>query len=120
MACPTGKIRRKAYKIKSGPAKGTRVKSVCVKDQGKPGKGPKTMPSPKAGGLHGWTKDLPASARRKILKRVSAKKGCKSTLGDLNLLANITADKPTKKKARADHKWLHNQGFCKLKTKKKK
>lgn len=112
--CPRGKIRRKKYTTR----KGVKVKSVCVKDTGKPGKGPKTLPKPKAGGLRGWTKDLSAPARRKILKRVSAAKGCGKTLKDLNLLRNITADKPTKKKASADYDWLYNQGFCKLKTKK--
>ena len=38
--CKSGKILRKSYKTK----KGVKVKASCIKDQGKKGKGPKTLP----------------------------------------------------------------------------
>ena len=38
--CPKGKILRKGYTTK----KGVKVEPKCIKDQGKPGKGPKIFP----------------------------------------------------------------------------
>ena len=38
--CKSGKILRKSYTTK----KGIKVKASCIKDRGKKGKGPKTLP----------------------------------------------------------------------------
>jgi hypothetical protein len=119
--CEPGEIRRRGYTTRHG----VRVPSTCVKDVGKKGKTPpseKVLPKPKAGKLQGWSHDLPATERHRILRRVAKKHGCKDAILDLNLLANYTkrTDPTTHKKARADMKWLHKQDWCALKTKKGK
>ena len=72
-SCPVGQIRRKAYRRKSG----SRVKSRCIRDLGRPGRGPKTLPSiGKPGFLssHGYalTKSVPS---RQLALREASKKG---------------------------------------------
>lgn len=109
--CPAGKIRRKAYTTR----KGVKVKSTCVPDKGKPGKGPKTLPSPKPGALTGWQKALPQKERLRVLKSLTKEQGCGVVINKLNLLRNITADKPTKKAAASDMRRLRKQAYCRLK-----
>lgn len=121
--CPVGKIRRKAYTRKGYTKKdGTRVKAArvrsgCIPDKGAPGKGPKTLPKPKKGSLEGWSKDLPQKKRMAILKKITKEESCGTAIRKLNLLRNITTDKPTKKAAKSDMAKLRKQTYCKLKTK---
>lgn len=116
-SCPRGKIRRKGYRRKDG----TRVKSACVPDKGKPGKTPiseRDLPKPKKGHLRGWHANESASKRHAALKKWVRKTNCKKTIGKLTLLRNISPDRKVDRAAKADAKWLHDQDFCKLKTKK--
>jgi len=66
-----------------------------------------------------WSKKLPASVRHASLVKKTRARGCLRVLRDLNALANVTRDKPTKKLLRRDYKWLKSQGVCRLKTKKR-
>ena len=124
--CPRGKIFRKAFTRKAFTrSDGTRVKASrtpgkCIIDRGKPGKGPKILPTPRKGSLEGWKKDMPRKERHALLKRLTKKENCRSVIGRLTLLRNISDDPGTDRVAEADAKWLHDQPFCKLKTKEKK
>ncbi len=126
--CPRGKVRRQGYTRKDG----TRVKSGCVKDTGKPGKTPKSkrvLPKPKKGDLscrgRDWSHKQKASTRRGIIKCIVEKKlrgtadSCRAAIADLNLLANYTkrTSPSTYRKARADMAWVHEQPWCRLKSK---
>ena len=62
-------------------------------------------------------RDLPEKDRREVLKKLSERDGCGTAIKKMTLLRNITADRETKSKAKADAEWLAKQGFCKLKTK---
>jgi hypothetical protein len=114
--CPAGKIRRSGYVRKDG----TRVKSVCVPDAGAPGKTPakkRFMPDLGPEPLKGWSKNKPASRRRADLKKIVAKKGCRAALRTINVIANVTTDRPAETKLRQDYKWVRKQDWCRLKTK---
>ena len=102
-------IKRKAYRRKGYTRKdGTRVKASSVrgstfkaKDRGKLGRTPKSKQfyHPK---VHmGWKKSQGAAIRRALALR--AHKGDKlATARALQALANVTTDRETKQKARAD------------------
>ena len=128
--CPRGKIWRKGYTRKDG----TKVKGDCVKDTGKPGKTPpseKVLPKPKKGNLscrgEDWEKTDSKAERHRIIKCLVTEKNrgkkdpCRTTILDLNLLANFTkrTSPGTHRKARADMAWARKQKWCKLKSKKK-
>jgi hypothetical protein len=72
----------------------------------------------KGGYLPGWSKKASPERRHSAVRRVTEREGCRVAIRRLIQLANVTTDKPTKVKARADYKWLRKQGFCKLKSKK--
>lgn len=124
--CPRGRIFRKGFTRKAFTrADGTRVdktrvKGGCIIDRGKPGKGPKILPTPREGALGGWKKDMSERGRHAILKRLTKKDTCATVIRRLVLLRNISDDPKTDRVAEADQKWLHKQPFCKLKTKEKK
>lgn len=67
--------------------------------------------------LPGWSKKKSAPARHAALRRQVRREGCRTVIQKLTQLRNVTTDKPTEIRARVDAGWLHNQGFCKLKTK---
>lgn len=120
--CPSGKIYRDPYTYKR-EGKKVRVKGGCVDDQGTPGKTPaskKTLPKPKAGKLYGWKADLPATERRKSLKKATSVEGCGAVISRINMERGYTKNTSpsTYKKLVADWKWLRQQNFCELKTKK--
>ncbi len=91
--CPKGTIRRSSYKYvkKTGTKnpKVIKVGSECVKDMGKPGKGPKliTMPKYDVGILsdYGYHLKLPYEERVKALKKAMKK------VNELKLLRHINA-----------------------------
>lgn len=93
-SCSRGSIRRKSYVRKSKSGKRTRVPSACIKDRGKPGKGPKILPIPERGVLsrYGYAnvKDLPDQKRRAALKRAIDAYGHRKVIGHLVLIANYT------------------------------
>jgi hypothetical protein len=115
--CGKGKILRSGYRRKDG----TYVKSSCVLDTGAPGKTPaskRVLPKPEPGALGIWSKRMPSGRRHEQLKKVVERRGCQKVIGSLTLLRNLSPDPATKKAAKADAQWLHDQGFCKLKGKK--
>ncbi len=112
--CKPGEILRKGYTTK----RGVRVPPTCVLDVGAKGKTPARKRWFPAGvTLPGWSKDKPASARHAALRKLVDGKPCVTVLRDVNAIANVTADRETERKLRADRKWLRDQGFCKLVTK---
>lgn len=115
-SCPAGKIRREAYTTK----RGVHVPSACVPDKGARGKTPAAKRwFPRDGKPLGWKKDMSASERHALLRRKTEQRGCLDVDLALRARANVTTDRETKRKMRADSKWLKRQGFCKLKTKRK-
>lgn len=110
-ACRKGEIRRNGYITK----KGVRVPPACVPDQGAPGKTPESKKwFPQGVEVPGWSKRKTTAQRRSALKKLVEKKPCKGVLADMNAIANLTADKATETKMRADRRWLKKQGACKL------
>lgn len=90
MSCAKGQILRVGYTTR----KGVKVKPTCIKDRGKPGKGPKTLPDT-SGDLHltdyGYKTALAASTRRAALRRASQAEGTLAVLRHLNLIRNKQA-----------------------------
>lgn len=114
--CAAGKIRREAYTRRDG----TRVKAACVPDKGAAGKTPASKRWARFGPgyLPGWKKDKPISERHAALERQVRREGCVTVIRKLTQLRNVTTDPATEIRARIDAGWLHNQGFCTLKSKK--
>lgn len=69
---------------------------------------------PKGVSVSGWSKDKTAGQRHSALKKLVKTKPCKRVLSDMNAIANVTRDQETKRKMRADRRWLKKQGACKL------
>ena len=87
--------------VKIGYIKPTKVEGHFRKDTGAPGKTPKSKqwfePSPET--LHGWEKGMSTEKRRRL---AGIARSDLSSARALNQLANLTADRETKKVARAD------------------
>lgn len=115
MSCKRGQIRRKGYIKKDG----TKVKSTCIRDLGKPGKGKKTLPKLKPGELskHGYSLSKPMKERRRALMKASkrsgkvSKKKMLSNARRLVVLKNYTqrSNPSAHKKYASDSKWLLNE-----------
>lgn len=56
--------------------------------------------------LPGWHKGASNEERRRVLRKVAAREGCLRVDRKLNQLANVTQDPATKRKARADQRWI--------------
>lgn len=114
MSCPKGQIKRKSYKTKTGK----KVKSKCIKDRGKPGKGPYTLPKIKDKGFltkFGYRLKKKAVERRKALDKAINKKGGLSVIRHLNLIRNYSKwDKVNYNKYTRDLKYVREQ-YKKLK-----
>ena len=107
MSCPPGHIMRAAYTTK----KGVHVKRTCIKDQGKPGKGPKILPAPKEHGLlrsYGYSTHSTDRSRHIALSKASHNDPDKTlkVLRHLNLLANYQANPQIKQTMQKDVKYL--------------
>ena len=109
--CPKGKILRKAYTRKDG----TRVKSTCVPDKGKPGKTApknKVLPVPVKGALgkYGYhdIKNMTAAARHAALTKGVQDAGYATIIRRVNLIANYNknSDPKTHKMMKSDIKWI--------------
>lgn len=68
--------------------------------------------------LPGWGKKKSDAERHAALEHQTRQEGCVRVIRKLTQLRNVTADRATELRAKRDAAWLHNQGFCKLKTKK--
>ncbi len=111
--CAAGKIRRKAYRRSDG----VKVKSACVPDKGRPGKGPQTLPKPKPGHLRGYSTKMSATGRRTLLNKLSKKEGCGKVVRKLSLDANLTKESNPKahKVYRSDMAYLQKKSrVCQL------
>lgn len=116
ITCKKGEVPRRGYRRKDG----VRVKGTCVPDKGAPGKTPaakRFLPEMGPRPLGGWKEKMAASERHSILRKQVERKGCVHVIRDLVALANVTTDRGTETKMRADAQWLGDQGFCKLKRK---
>jgi len=100
------RVKRKSYMRRGG----VRVRSTIYKtpDKGKRGRTPKAKQwYPKVVKPTGWAKNLPATTRRRRLI-TSQKDPLKAGRWALSL-ANLTTDKPTEKKARADSRYFFSR-----------
>ena len=99
--CRAGYV-RKGYVRKDGKrVKGSVVRPVCIKDQGKPGKGPKTLPPiPKkdVGMLSDLGYHLKESAekREKALKKAVKKYGTGKVVKKLNYVRILSKSNKTR------------------------
>lgn len=113
--CRSGQILRKGFTTR----KGVKVPPVCVTDTGAKGKTSKgDRWFPEGVDIGNWAKRKSTGQRRAILKDLLDGRPCGSVLQDVKAVANVTADKETKRKLRSDYKWLRAQDVCKLKSKK--
>ncbi len=106
-SCPKGMIRRASYKKKSG----TKVKSGCVKDMGKPGKGPTLiiMPAEDVGmlGDFGYSLKKPHEERVRALKSACKKYDMLKVLRHVNALRTLfKSNESYYKKLDKDMKWI--------------
>jgi hypothetical protein len=69
---------------------------------------------PKGVNVPGWSKAKTAGQRHSALKKLVKRTACKRVLSDMQAISNVTRDKETQKKMRADRRWLKKQGACKL------
>jgi len=67
-----------------------------------------------------WSKHMPEGARHEALRKKVEQVGCYQVRKDLNALRNVTRDSETKGKMTADFNWLKSQGFCQLKSDRRK
>lgn len=122
ISCPRGYIeksgfKRKAYYRRQGNSKSNKkiyipsrtIKSTCIKDQGKPGKGPKTLP-PLRGDLslraYGYSIHKPASARHSALREAAKDNDVLKVLRHLNLIRNKQAESANKDKFSSDMEYM--------------
>jgi hypothetical protein len=94
--CPKGKILRQGYVREASSGRPANyVKSSCVKDMGKPGKGPKTLP-PIGDDLHlskyGYKVHASSKQRRIALTNAMKDVGILPVLRHLNLIRNYQSD----------------------------
>jgi hypothetical protein len=113
--CPRGKIprvsyTRKAYIKSNGiKVKKTIVPSVCIKDLGNKGKGPKLFTLKKGElGSFGYKLKLKADQRRKSLKKASKKFEKNTLIKKLNALSILqkNTNPINSRKAKYDMKWV--------------
>lgn len=113
-SCPTGQILRKGYIRRSKKSKsGRRVSSVCVKDTGKPGKGPKTLPPLKASekgllskfGYHLHDSDV---KRHQSLKKAISAHNKNKIIWHITYIENITAVPKNKSILEKDKKYVQS------------
>jgi hypothetical protein len=86
--CGSGQIRRKAFTTR----RGTRVSATCIRDLGKPGRGPKLIPPLNAGKLraYGYSTTIGPTSRRAALRRAMRMYGRNSVLRKLNAVKVLT------------------------------
>ena len=111
--CPPGQIKRDAY-TKKVNNKIIKVDSVCIKDQGKPGKGPKLIVIPDKD--IGLLKKYNYSLKDSYEKRIISLKTALMKENHLRLLRYINAIRTLQKsnekyynKLDKDFKWLQKQ-----------
>lgn len=112
--CPKGQILKKSYITKNG----AKVHTTCIKDMGKPGKGPQLFKIPKKD--EGLLGDFGYELKNSHEKRIkSIKKSIKEN-GELKVLRYLNAIRTLNKsnernynKLDKDVKWIQNKFFNK-------
>lgn len=103
--CPSGQIMRDAYVRKDG----TRVKATCIKDRGKPGKGPKLF-TVKKGGLskHGYRLNASKRTRHQALGKARKKMSYSQLISKLNAIRILhrNTNPSYSRKIKNDMDWL--------------
>ena len=69
------------------------------------------------GALGGWHKNDSITDRRKKLIKLLKKEPCVTVLRRINVIANLTTDKPTETKLRQDYAYVEKNNACRLKKK---
>jgi hypothetical protein len=110
--CPKGQILKKAYTTK----KGTKVPATCIKDMGKPGKGPKLFEIPEEDigllGDFGYTLKKKHEDRVKALKKAIKENNALKILRHLNALRTLQkSNEKYFKKLDKDVKWIQKNYF---------
>ena len=111
--CPPGQIKRVAY-TKKVNNKIIKVDSVCIKDQGKPGKGPKliVIPDEDIGLLKKYNYSLKDSHEKRIisLKKALMKENHLKLLRYINAIRTLQkSNEKYYNKLDKDFKWLQKQ-----------
>ena len=112
MSCPTGTIQRIGYSFSKKNSKETiKVKPSCIKDRGKPGKGPKLFEIPKEDkdllGDFGYTLKSSHTDRVKAIKKAVKEYSMLKILRHINALRTLhKSDEKNYKKLDKDLKWI--------------
>ncbi len=82
-----------------------------VKDRGAPGRTPESKQwyEPREGALRGWQACLPASERRRILRRIVRREGYATAIRRLNSLRNVSTNRETDHAAKMDMEYLRRK-----------
>jgi hypothetical protein len=118
----TSAVRQQGYTVtkKTGKtyrvfpkAKGTYVKAKCIKDLGRPGKGPKAIGALRKGELkkHGYSSQKPEAQRHAALNRAIKEFGALGVSRKLMAVANYTVrTQPEKSRIyKADSEWIRSE-----------
>jgi len=112
--CPSGYILRKGYKTR----RGTTVKPSCIKNRGKPGKGPKLFPKLKKGLLteYGYSSKDSLSIRHRALKRAMKAYGKGNLANKLNsvYILNRNTNPRIASIFKKDQEWVSSQNSASL------
>lgn len=119
--CPPGeiKITRRGYNTKAG--KRVKPATFCATDRGRPGRGPKTIPTPRKGALGGpgyTTKTT--EARHRLLRKHLREHGYASTIAALQSRINLGSQTMTRTALAVfekDKRWVQKHGETMAKTK---
>ena len=116
LKCPKGTIKRVSYKKKSFKrkdgtvVKSTRIGASCIKDRGKPGKGPRLIGSLRKGTLRkfGYKASKRTSVRRKSLKKAMKKEHPTSVFRKLRAVGTLLRNTAPEMSRRviADSAWV--------------
>ncbi len=110
--CPRGMIMRKGYTRKGRSlGKRVRVAPVCIKDLGKPGKGPKLWTVRKGLlGRYGYKLDESALKRHKALTKAVRNESYATVIRQLNAVRNYTklSQPANSRKYTADMRYVQN------------
>lgn len=86
-----------------------RPTDFLMEDRGRPGRGPKTLPTPRRGALRGWKASDPSKKRRRILDGIVRNEGYATATRRLTLLKNISTSRKADRAADDDLDYLHDK-----------
>ncbi len=112
-SCSNGKIMRSGYSFTKKTGKKVKVKSTCIKDQGKEGKGPKLIiiPDYDVGLLssYGYSLKEPHEKRVKAIRKSMKEHSELKILRHINALRTLNkSHKSLFNKLDKDMKWIQN------------